>query len=99
MSTSAEPPKLPAITDVTIEAKAEQKTLAGPEAEAASGASRAAVGGVTRTVQLPPHFPAWAAKLAELYFSGTTSMFVVHGNTFDVVRAGPDRWIGLADFL
>jgi AAA+ superfamily predicted ATPase len=29
-------------------------------------------------------------------------MFVVHGNTFDVVRAGPDndpRWLGLADFL
>lgn len=57
--------------------------------------------GVSRATQLPPHFPAWAGKLAELYFSGTTSMFVVHGNTFDVVRAGGngDRWIGLADFL
>ena len=52
------------------------KTLAGTE-------------GVTRSTQLPPHFPPWAGKLAELYFSGTTSMFVVHGNTFDVVRAGP----------
>ncbi|MGE0870592.1 MAG: ATP-binding protein [Kofleriaceae bacterium] len=62
------------------------KTLAGSE-------------GVTKATQLPAHFPAWAGKLAELYFSGTTSMFVVHGNTFDVVRAGPDRWIGLADFL
>src|SRR5262245_16821315 len=58
--------------------------------------------GVTRAAQLPAHFPAWAAKLAELYFSGTTSMFVLHGNTFDVVRAGGDndpRWTGLADFL
>jgi AAA+ superfamily predicted ATPase len=55
--------------------------------------------GVTRSAQLPPHFPPWAGKLAELYFSGTTSMFIVHGNTFDVVRAGPERWIGLADFL
>jgi AAA+ superfamily predicted ATPase len=55
--------------------------------------------GVTKATQLPPHFPPWAGKLAELYFSGTTSMFVVHGNTFDVVRAGPERWIGLADFL
>ena len=64
----------------------EQKTLAGTD-------------GVTKTTQLPPHFPRWAGKLAELYFSGTTSMFVVHGNTFDVVRAGADRWIGLADFL
>src|SRR5215207_2610234 len=64
----------------------DQKTLAGTD-------------GVTKAIQLPPHFPRWAGKLAELYFSGTTSMFVVHGNTFDVVRAGPDRWIGLADFL
>ena len=63
-----------------------EKTLAGSE-------------GVTKATQLPPFFPPWAGKLAELYFSGTTSMFVVHGNTFDVVRAGPDRWIGLADFL
>lgn len=67
--------------------KAETKTLAGSS------------DGVTRSSQLPPHFPAWAAKLAELYFSGTTSMFVVHGNTFDMVRAGTDRWLGLADFL
>src|SRR5262245_29567225 len=64
----------------------DQKTLAGTE-------------GVTKATQLPAHFPGWAGKLAELYFSGTTSMFIVHGNTFDVVRAGPDRWIGLADFL
>lgn len=64
----------------------EQKTLAGTD-------------GVTKAVQLPAHFPRWASQLAELYFSGTTSMFVVHGNTFDVVRAGPDRWLGLAEFL
>lgn len=64
----------------------ETKTLAGSD-------------GFTKTAQFPAHFPPWATKLAELYFSGTTSMFVVHGNTFDMVRAGPDRWIGLADFL
>lgn len=67
----------------------EAKTLAGND-------------GITRASALPPHFPPWAGKLAELYFSGTTSMFVIHGNTFDVVRAGPEsepRWIGLADFL
>jgi AAA+ superfamily predicted ATPase len=69
---------------------AEPKTLAG------------SADGVTKAAALPAHFPAWAAKLAELYFSGTTSMFVLHGNTFDVVRAGPEadpRWTGLADFL
>jgi AAA+ superfamily predicted ATPase len=65
------------------------KTLAGTD-------------GVSKSTQLPPSFPKWAGKLAELYFSGTTSMFVIHGNTFDVVRAGGDgepRWVGLADFL
>ena len=69
---------------------ADPKTLAG------------SVDGVTKATQLPGHFPAWASKLAELYFSGTTSMFVLHGNTFDVVRSGSDndpRWTGLADFL
>ena len=60
--------------------------------------------GVNRSTALPSHFPAWAAKLAELYFSGTTSTFVLHGNTFDVVPATPateatQRYVGLADFL
>ncbi len=66
--------------------KSDAKTLAGAD-------------GVTKAVQLPSHFPAWSGKLAELYFSGTTSMFVLHGNTFDMVRAGTDRWVGIADFL
>jgi AAA+ superfamily predicted ATPase len=68
----------------------EQKTLAGTDGTIIAPG---------KPTQLPAHFPKWAGKLAELYFSGTTSMFVVHGNTFDVVRAGADRWIGLADFL
>src|SRR5262245_18469942 len=65
----------------------ETKTLAGTE-------------GVTRATALPAHFPPWAAKLAELYFSGTTSTFVLHGNVFDVVRLDAGgRWGGLAEFL
>jgi AAA+ superfamily predicted ATPase len=71
----------------------EQKTLAGTDGTIIAPG---------KATQLPPHFPKWAGKLAELYFSGTTSMFVVHGNTFDMVRAGTERearWIGLADFL
>jgi AAA+ superfamily predicted ATPase len=58
--------------------------------------------GVTKVAALPAHFPPWATRVAELYFSGTTSMFVLHGNVFDVVRAGADtdaRWTGLAEFL
>ncbi|PKN59052.1 MAG: AAA family ATPase [Deltaproteobacteria bacterium HGW-Deltaproteobacteria-14] len=38
---------------------------------------------------LPAWFPGWAARLAELYFSGTTSAFVIHGNTWDLVPLGP----------
>ena len=28
----------------------------------------------------PEWFPAWAARLLDLYFSGTTAMFVLHGS-------------------
>ena len=44
----------------------------------------------------------WAAQLAELYFSGTTSAFVLHGNTNDYTRLtdGPEARHGvLAEFL
>ncbi|HVK76163.1 MAG TPA: AAA family ATPase [Kofleriaceae bacterium] len=66
----------------------ESKTLAGTD-------------GVSRVGNLPAHFPGWAAKLAELYFSGTTSSFVLHGNVFDLVRLNADgsKWGGLAEFL
>lgn len=74
-----------------------------PQAEpAAESKSLAGAAEVTRVAQLPGHFPGWARRLAELYFSGTTSMFVLHGNVFDVVRAGSGhdpRWTGLAEFL
>ena len=64
------------------------KTLAGTD-------------GVTRASSLPPGYPKWAATLAELYFSGTTSTFILHGNTYDVVKSNEagDRWGGLAEFL
>jgi SpoVK/Ycf46/Vps4 family AAA+-type ATPase len=44
-----------------------------------------------RTIDLPAWFPGWASQLAELYFSGTTSAFVLHGNTYDVFRIGADQ--------
>jgi ATP-dependent 26S proteasome regulatory subunit len=52
--------------------------------------------------KLPDWFPPWAAQLADLYFSGTTSAFVLHGNTYDLCRiAGEDepRYGVLAEFL
>ena len=44
----------------------------------------------------------WAAQIAELYFSGTTAAFVLHGNTYDYVRIGDDsdaRYGVLSEFL
>ncbi|MGE5414847.1 MAG: hypothetical protein ACM3NW_11765, partial [Syntrophomonadaceae bacterium] len=51
---------------------------------------------------LPGWFPPWAGKIAELYYSGTTSMFVVGGNTFDYVQVAEEegrRYGTLAEFL
>lgn len=44
-----------------------------------------------RPSNLPPWFPAWASQLADLYFSGTTAAFVLHGNTYDLFRVGGDE--------
>jgi AAA+ superfamily predicted ATPase len=51
---------------------------------------------------LPDWYPAWATELADLYFSGTTSVFVLHGNVHDLVRlpeGDANRYVGLTDFL
>ena len=39
-----------------------------------------------RTPEFPDWYPPWARQLAELYFSGTTCLFVVHGNVHDLIR-------------
>lgn len=82
------PDEAPPAAAPTATPAAVDKTLAGSD-------------GVRRSTALPAHFPGWATKLAELYFSGTTSMFVLHGNVFDLARLDPDgaRWGSLADFL
>jgi AAA+ superfamily predicted ATPase len=76
----------------------------GPSGTPASNGPKVLAGsdGVSKAGALPTHFAPWATQLAELYFSGTTSTFVLHGNTFDMVRAGGEadlRYVGLADFL
>ncbi len=51
---------------------------------------------------LPETYPAWARELADLYFFGTTCVFVLYGNVHDLVRL-PDRdapaYCSLTDFL
>lgn len=52
---------------------------------------------------LPAWYPAWARELAELYFSGTTSVFVLHGNVHDLIccqdDAGKPRYCSIVEFL
>jgi AAA+ superfamily predicted ATPase len=63
-----------------------------------------------RPADLPAWFPPWASQLADLYFSGTTAAFVLHGNTYDLFQVGagsdprspipdPRRYGVLAEFL
>jgi AAA+ superfamily predicted ATPase len=52
--------------------------------------------------KLPAWYPAWAKELADLYFSGTTSLFILHGNVHDLVRSGDgddDGYCDIAEFL
>ena len=55
-----------------------------------------------RPADLPAWFPPWASQLADLFFSGTTAAFVLHGNTYDLFRTGEDagaKYGVLAEFL
>ena len=55
--------------------------------------------------ELPHWYPGWALSLADLYYSGTTSVFVLHGNTYDLVplddvaASGRAPYGSVADFL
>jgi len=58
-----------------------------------------------RRAELPSWYPGWALSLADQYFAGGTSVFVLHGNTYDIVPlsdpAAPDRaaYGGIPEFL
>src|SRR6476660_6984142 len=58
-----------------------------------------------RVLALPAWYPGWARELADLYFSGTTCVFVVHGNIHDLVRCPAttpeeeDTYTPLSEFL
>jgi AAA+ superfamily predicted ATPase len=53
-------------------------------------------------VELPDWYPGWARELADLYFSGTTCLFVLHGNVHDLIPC-PDgdrqAYCNLPEFL
>jgi len=56
---------------------------------------------LSRSDRLPEWFPPWAGEVAELYFSGTTNVFLLHGNTFDFVRTTDKapNFGSISDFL
>jgi AAA+ superfamily predicted ATPase len=49
----------------------------------------------------PGWFPGWAAELSDLYFSGSTCLFVLYGNVHDLVPLAADgaNYGSLSDFL
>lgn len=51
------------------------------------------------SIVIPEHWPRWSRRMAELYFSGTTAMFVLHGNTADWVPLGGGKYGSVTDFL
>jgi SpoVK/Ycf46/Vps4 family AAA+-type ATPase len=55
-----------------------------------------------KATPLPEWLPPWASQLADLYFSGTTAAFILHGNTDDLFRTTGDeplRYGALPEFL
>ncbi len=54
-------------------------------------------------VRLPDWFPPWAQELGDLYFSGSTCVFLLHGNVHDLVRCvnaeGEDQYCSVVEFL
>jgi AAA+ superfamily predicted ATPase len=51
-----------------------------------------------QAARVPEWFPSWAERLSDLYFSGTTSVFVLSGNVQDLVPSG-EGYGTLVDFL
>src|SRR6185436_17737871 len=82
--------------------RAARGAAADPGVRPAPGAQAMTDQAKPRPNDWPAWFPGWASQLADLYFSGTTSAFVLHGNTYDVFRIGADderRYGILSEFL
>jgi AAA+ superfamily predicted ATPase len=65
-------------------------------------ASEATPPAASPAAQLPAWYPAWARELAEQYFSGTTCVFILHGNVHDLIPCPDgkqDGYCNLSDFL
>lgn len=74
-----------------------------PKAAIAQGESPAAQAPTSASAdRLPSWFPSWARELGERYVSGTTCLFVLHGNVHDLMPsqgANGETFCGLNEFL
>lgn len=55
-----------------------------------------------RPAELPTWYPGWARELADAYYSGATSLFILHGNVHDLIRCETDAgeaYLNLSEFL
>ncbi|MDG1894702.1 MAG: ATP-binding protein [Fuerstiella sp.] len=53
-------------------------------------------------LDLPDWYPSWARQIAELYFSGTSCFFILHGNVHDLVpckNGTKTEFLSLTEFL
>lgn len=55
----------------------------------------------TQRTAIPEWFPPWASELSQIFFSGSTSQFVLHGNVHDLVPMSTEgsSYGSLSDFL
>jgi ATP-dependent 26S proteasome regulatory subunit len=52
--------------------------------------------------RLPGWYPPWARELADLYFSGSTCLFLLHGNVHDLIHCpegSEEAYCSLSEFL
>lgn len=58
--------------------------------------------GHTLSAEIPSWYPGWARELAELYYSGSVCLFLLHGNVHDLIaceRGGDAEFCNLTEFL
>lgn len=74
----------------------------GTKSEAGAQAVETPRAPVSPPGQLPDGYPGWARDLADLYFSATTCVFLLHGNVHDLIRCPDgqqDAYVSLSEFL
>jgi len=57
---------------------------------------------ITSMPSLPDNFPVWAKELNDAYVSGTSCLFLLHGNVFDLIHSPQHKegeYLSVADFL